>query len=70
MSSGSPGVDDNFFFSGGDSILAAQIVARVRDTLSVDVSLLSFFDSPTVAGFARVVDEAMNAAAAPAEMLT
>jgi acyl-CoA synthetase (AMP-forming)/AMP-acid ligase II len=70
MSSGSPGVDDNFFFSGGDSILAAQIVARVRDTLSVDVSLLSFFDSPTVAGFARVVDEAMSAAAAPAEMLT
>jgi len=56
-----PGVHENFFYSGGDSILAAQFVARVRDTLAVELSLLSFFDSPTVAGVASVVEESMAA---------
>jgi hypothetical protein len=55
----SPGVNDNFFYSGGDSALATQFVVRVRDTLSVDVSLLSFFDNPTVAGIAKVVEDAL-----------
>lgn len=59
MPSVSPGVNDNFFYSGGDSALATQFVARVRDTLSVDISLLSFFDNPTVAGIAKVVEDAL-----------
>jgi len=53
------GVHENFFYAGGDSILAAQFVARVSDTLAVEISLLSFFDAPTVAGVAGVVEEAM-----------
>jgi len=56
-----PGVHDNFFFAGGDSTLAAQFIARVRDTLAVEISLLAFFDSPTIAGLAAVADEAMAA---------
>ena len=56
-----PGVNENFFYAGGDSALATQFVARVRDTLSVEVSLLSFFDNPTVEGFASVVDDALAA---------
>jgi acyl-CoA synthetase (AMP-forming)/AMP-acid ligase II len=59
MASEPPGVNENFFYAGGDSMLAAQIVARVRDTLAVDISLLAFFDSPTVAGLASIVVEAM-----------
>lgn len=61
MATEPPGLHENFFFAGGDSILAAQFVARVRDTLAVEISLLAFFDSPTVAGVASVVEEAMAA---------
>jgi acyl-CoA synthetase (AMP-forming)/AMP-acid ligase II len=59
MRTGSPSVMENFFYVGGDSALAAQFVARVRDALSVDVSMLSFFDNPTIEGFASVVDDAL-----------
>ena len=52
-----PSVNDNFFFAGGDSMLAAQFIARVRDSLAVEISLLSFFDAPTIAGIAAAVDE-------------
>jgi len=58
---GNPSVTENFFYAGGDSALAAQFVARVRDALSVDVSMLSFFDNPTIEGFASVVDDALAA---------
>jgi non-ribosomal peptide synthetase component E (peptide arylation enzyme) len=61
MRTDSPGVNDNFFYAGGDSALATQFVARVRDTLSVEISLLSFFDNPTVAGLAPVVEDALAA---------
>ena len=56
-----PGIHDNFLDAGGDSMLAAQFIARVRDLLAIDVSLIAFFDSPTVAGLASVAEEAMAA---------
>jgi acyl-CoA synthetase (AMP-forming)/AMP-acid ligase II len=56
MRSETVGVNENFFYAGGDSALAAQFVARVRDTLSIDMSLLTFFDNPTIATLASVVD--------------
>jgi len=59
MASDPPGVDDNFFYAGGDSLLAAQFIAQVRDRLVVDISLLSFFDSPTIAGLALIVEQGM-----------
>ncbi len=61
MATAPPGVDENFFYAGGDSTLAAQFIARVRDTLAVEMSLLAFFDSPTVAGLASIAEEAMAA---------
>jgi AMP-binding enzyme C-terminal domain/Phosphopantetheine attachment site len=63
-----PGVKENFFYAGGDSALATQFVARVRDMLSVEVSLLSFFDNPTIEGFASVVDDALAAECVPATL--
>jgi acyl-CoA synthetase (AMP-forming)/AMP-acid ligase II len=59
MGSAPPGVNENFFFAGGDSILALQFVDRVREALAVDLSLLSFFDSPTVADLAAIVEESI-----------
>jgi amino acid adenylation domain-containing protein len=44
------GVNDNYFDLGGDSIQAAQIIARVSKELAVELSFSMFFDSPTIRG--------------------
>jgi amino acid adenylation domain-containing protein len=54
------GVEDNFFLTGGDSILAAQLISRVRQTMGVEVSLSCFFENPTVAWLASAVEEARS----------
>jgi amino acid adenylation domain-containing protein len=52
------GMHDNFFALGGHSLLAMQLLARVRDATHVEVSLFSFFEMPTVAGMAAVIEAA------------
>jgi amino acid adenylation domain-containing protein len=49
------GIHDNFFELGGHSLLAMQLLSRVRDATHVEVSLLSFFETPTVAGLASII---------------
>jgi len=51
------GVDDNFFLLGGNSLLGTQVIARLRSAFGVDLSLLSLFDNPTVAGIAAEVEQ-------------
>ena len=48
-------VHDNFFDLGGDSMLAAQVVSRVQQTMRVTLTPLSFFEAPTVADLAVVI---------------
>ena len=59
------GVDDDFFMLGGDSLLAARILAQVRQSTNVDVSFLVFVDAPTVAGMARAIDAERAAVSKP-----
>jgi acyl carrier protein len=43
------GVHDNFFKLGGNSILATQLLSRVRESFEMDVPLRAVFEIPTVA---------------------
>jgi acyl transferase domain-containing protein len=42
------GVDDGFFELGGNSLVAVQLAARIRDALEVDMPIAILFDHPTV----------------------
>ena len=50
------GIHDDFFELGGHSLLATQLLSRVRDRMSVRLSLASFFEHGTVARLARLIE--------------
>ncbi|HVN77934.1 MAG TPA: AMP-binding protein, partial [Terriglobia bacterium] len=50
-----PGIHDNFFRSGGDSLKAAQVLFRLRRDFQVELSMQSLFERPTVAQLAELV---------------
>ena len=51
------GLNDSFLALGGDSILATRVVARIRESFNLEVSLLSFFNAQSLADLARVVGQ-------------
>jgi len=46
------GIHDNFFRLGGDSLIAVQVLSRLRNTFSIRLSVASLFESPTIAEIA------------------
>jgi amino acid adenylation domain-containing protein len=52
------GVTDNFFDVGGDSLLALQLLARIREQLEVDIAVRSLFDTPTIDRLALEIETA------------
>ncbi|HEX2077521.1 MAG TPA: amino acid adenylation domain-containing protein [Longimicrobium sp.] len=60
------GRDANFFELGGQSLLATQAVARIRDTFKVELPLGSVFEAPVLSALAEVVEKAEPARVAEA----
>jgi acyl carrier protein len=49
------GVKDNFFELGGSSLLATQLITRIRGRFGAEVALAHLFDGPTVAAMSEAI---------------
>lgn len=50
------GINDNFFELGGHSLLIAQLISKIKNQLTVDLPLNTFFDLYTIAGIAEIIN--------------
>jgi len=61
------GACESFFDLGGDSVLAAQVMSRLRSSLGVELSWVDFFGGPTVRQMAATVQRTRPAEDRPVE---
>jgi amino acid adenylation domain-containing protein len=54
------GIYDNFFDLGGHSLIATQVISRLRNVFQIDVPLKDLFETPNVAGLATQIEAALK----------
>jgi amino acid adenylation domain-containing protein len=59
------GIHDNFFDIGGHSILAIQIVSRLRDAFNREIRVRTLFEKPTVGALASEIEGLIRDGSAP-----
>jgi acyl carrier protein len=64
------GVRDRFLSVGGDSMLATMLIARVRDEMQVELSMLDFFEASTIEDQAKLIASVSDAADLPPDAST
>lgn len=50
-------VNDDFFEAGGNSLIITQILTRIREEYSIEITIQDFFSAPTIHKQARMVEE-------------
>jgi len=55
LDAGRVGLHDNFFDLGGDSLLAALLLARIEAAERLEISLVEFTENPTVDGVCKLL---------------
>ena len=51
------GIHDNFFDLGGHSLMATQVISRLRKVFEIEIPLRTLFESPTIAGLAMQISK-------------
>jgi amino acid adenylation domain-containing protein len=54
------GRERDFFDINGDSITATQLVTRIQQLYPVEISLQQFFETPTIAGQAKLIEQLLK----------
>ncbi len=49
------GVTDNFFHSGGHSLMATQLLIRIRERFFIDLPMRTLFEISTIEGLAEII---------------
>ena len=62
------GIHDDFLSLGGDSLLLAQLVLRLHEAGWQKISILTFFDRPTIAGLAELIDSETSSEHGPIDI--
>jgi amino acid adenylation domain-containing protein len=55
------GSQDNFFTLGGHSLMGAQLIAKIRESFGVELSLRCLFDEPTPRGMSAEIERLIHA---------
>lgn len=54
------GIYDNYYDLGGSSLLAIQLMTRVRDSFQVDITINNFFEKTTIAEQAELIANSLS----------
>ena len=54
------GINDNFFYIGGNSLLALKVVDRISKEFDIDLDLIIFFNSPRIQSISEFIDIRIN----------
>jgi acyl carrier protein len=57
------GVEHDFFDIGGNSLVASQLIGRIRSTFGVKLPMRIMFESPTIASMAAAIEASVEAQA-------
>ncbi len=60
-------IEDNFFDLGGHSLMATQIVSRIREKFHVELAMRILFEKPTISGLAQAIEAAQQDGSESAE---
>lgn len=50
------GIEENFFEFGGNSLIAANIISRIKKRFNKLISLTAFFNSPTIKSLGKLIE--------------